>query len=63
MSRLILCSGEGCPLKEGCHRFLSLQESRDQMFFEVVPYNEDEKYCDYYWPVIQEDDGVADRRG
>jgi len=52
MSDIAMCSGEGCTLKETCHR-VSANDSRLQSYFAIPPYKgEDENgrsICDMYW--------------
>lgn len=52
MPDITMCSGEGCPLKESCHRFTAKPNEYRQSYF-VDPPIKDSK-CEYYWGDTQE---------
>lgn len=47
MSDITKCKGEGCPMKETCHRFTDPAEEY-QSYFTESPIKDDGK-CDMYW--------------
>ena len=53
MPDITLCRGDGCPLKDGCHRYLAKPDPRWQSYCIVAPYRDGE--CKYYWPEKRED--------
>ncbi len=48
MPDITMCSGEKCPLKETCYRYLARPSIYNQSFFENPPYDKATKNCDYY---------------
>lgn len=48
MADISMCEGTECPLKEECYRF-SAPKSMYQSYFVEVPYDKEQKKCDYYW--------------
>lgn len=55
-SDITKCKGEGCFLKETCHRYTS-QSGDMQSYFFQPPFTTDEKgkqHCEMYWGVSQE---------
>ena len=53
MADIAMCSGEGCTLKETCHRVSAKPCEYMQSYFAIPPYkSEDENgrsICDMYW--------------
>lgn len=49
MSDITKCSGEGCPVKQSCYRFLATPNEFIQSYFSESPYSEGKKDCDHYW--------------
>ena len=49
MADITKCSGEGCPLKNECYRFLAIANQYQQSYFTTVPYNQETKECEYIW--------------
>jgi hypothetical protein len=47
MPDIAMCSGEGCPQKDKCHRHTA-KASDYQSFFMNPPMKEDET-CEYFW--------------
>jgi hypothetical protein len=47
MPDIAMCSGEGCPQKDKCHRHTA-KASDYQSFFMNPPMKEDES-CEYFW--------------
>lgn len=55
MTDITKCAGDGCPLKETCHRFTAPAEMY-QSFFMTPPVKNGK--CEYYWntnPTIFDD--------
>ena len=48
MPDIAMCSGDECPIKENCYRYLA-NPSHFQSFFAPPPYTEEG--CDYFWDV------------
>ena len=48
MADITMCSGEGCPKKETCHRYTA-NKSSWQSYFMEVPYNKEADDCIRYW--------------
>lgn len=44
------CRGGNCPLAFNCYRFTVKPNPYRQSYFAEVPWNEEEKKCDYYLP-------------
>jgi len=57
MTDITKCTGEGCPLKEKCYRYLAKSSEHYQSYFQKPPfknYKTDAKIvteCEYYWKV------------
>jgi hypothetical protein len=51
MSDITMCPGNGCPIKEKCHRFTANTNEMWQSYFLDVPGKiENDKFsCDMYW--------------
>ena len=49
MSDISKCKGTNCPLAETCWRFRAPGNDYWQSYFTEVPYNHQEKNCEYYW--------------
>lgn len=47
MPDISMCSGEGCPQKNKCHRHTA-KASDYQSYFMTSPIKDDQT-CDYYW--------------
>lgn len=47
MTDITKCTGDGCPLKETCHRFTAPTGMYQSFFFEVPIRN---GKCEYHWP-------------
>ena len=48
MPDISMCSGEGCPIKEECHRHTAPHNKAWQTFFVYVPYDHAYKGCEYF---------------
>jgi len=47
---ITFCSGEGCPMKHACHRYLLKPTKKEYAsYFVEVPYDKENKSCDYAW--------------
>jgi hypothetical protein len=51
MPDISMCSGEKCPLKENCYRFLATPNEFRQSYFMNPPYDHQTKECDHFWDV------------
>lgn len=52
MADISKCEGNGCPLKEKCYRFTAPKnEEWQSWWFVIVPYNEELKECDMFYPI------------
>ena len=51
MADISMCEGNGCPLKEECYRFTAPKNEHWQAVFVFVPYNEELKECDMFYPI------------
>ena len=52
MSDICKCSGNNCPVKESCHRYMTESNELWQSYFAKPPgeYNEENVFhCDMYW--------------
>jgi hypothetical protein len=49
MPDISMCSGEKCPLKENCYRFLATPNEFRQSYFMNPPYNDETKECNHFW--------------
>jgi hypothetical protein len=47
MPDISMCSGDGCPIKERCHRFTATPNEYRQSYFVNPPYENGK--CVYYW--------------
>lgn len=55
-----MCTGDDCPLKRDCFRFIAKPDEYQSMF-SIVPYNKEKKECNYYTKVhklIHTDKGI-----
>ena len=50
MPDISMCRGGNCPLAFNCYRFTAKANPHRQSYFAEVPWNEEEKKCDYYLP-------------
>ena len=50
MPDICMCRGEGCPLKDSCHRHTA-RPDQWQSWFTEIPYDEKTKAWQYYWQV------------
>lgn len=48
MPDIIMCKGEGCPVKDWCYRHTA-EESPLQLYFAVVLYEEENDDCLFFW--------------
>jgi hypothetical protein len=48
MPDITMCSGENCPLKEKCYRYLAEADSY-QSYFVNTPIKDGE--CEHYWEI------------
>ena len=60
MPDITKCNGDGCPMKESCHRFTAPAEEY-QSHFETPPVKEDGR-CEMYWGDAAQDiyDSLSD---
>lgn len=55
LTDICLCSGENCPLREGCRRYQDhLKDVKSEWmnyntYFTDVPYDKEKEDCDYLW--------------
>jgi hypothetical protein len=47
MSDITKCSGEGCKMKNDCHRFTAKANEWRQSYFEKPPIKKGK--CDFFW--------------
>ena len=59
MPDITMCTGEDCPMKDGCYRFTANANEFMQSYFMNAPIKEDNT-CDHYWP--NKDDNKNKRR-
>lgn len=51
---ITMCSGEKCPMKKNCKRYVGKKSLIYQSYFMVPPFVSDEEiHCDYYLPTIE----------
>ena len=43
---ITMCKGDGCPVKQQCHRYTA-KPAQYQSYFRKVPYSDDQ--CLFYW--------------
>jgi hypothetical protein len=48
MPDITMCSGDGCPLKENCYRYLAEADPYRQSYFAEAPIKNGE--CGQHWP-------------
>jgi len=55
-SDITKCEGDGCPIKDGCYRYVTPANPHRQAFFSETPGYTDggEFICDMFWGVAQE---------
>ena len=51
MADICMCKGDDFPLKKTCYRVLAPQNEFRQSWFTEIPYNHEEKSCDFYMEV------------
>jgi hypothetical protein len=49
MSDLMKFKGDNCPLKQQCKRFTASEGSQWQPYFDIPPYEHDQKDCKHFW--------------
>ena len=49
MENLVKCTGEGCSLRDECHRFTKIDYYNKQMFFVEIPFDFERENCDFFW--------------
>lgn len=54
MPDICMCYGDGCMLKDRCHRYKAIPYREWQSYFAAPPIKPGEK-CKYYWPENRED--------
>lgn len=52
MPDICMCTGESCPLRDSCYRYLSEPSEYLQSYFVTPPY--DGNKCDHFWQVNSE---------
>ena len=50
MPDISMCTGGNCPLAFNCYRFKAKPNPYRQTYMSEVPWDEEEKECDYYLP-------------
>jgi hypothetical protein len=57
MADITKCIGKDdsfvCPLMNTCHRYLVSSNIYYQSMFTHIPYDKENKYCQYYWRTIR----------
>lgn len=48
MSDITKCSGDNCPLKESCFRYIAKDNPLWQSWFSVTPIKDNT--CEHFWP-------------
>lgn len=51
-----MCEGINCPKKDSCYRHTANANPWRQSYFMNVPYNEETKECNYFWPNKEEEE-------
>lgn len=49
MADITMCKGEGCPLKDRCHRHTAVSNEYRQAYFNTSPYDSEKKECEHFW--------------
>jgi len=52
MPDITMCTGEQCPMRESCYRYLAESDGESQTFFSHAPFklsDEEEASCSFYW--------------
>ena len=49
MPDISMCAGGNCPNKQDCYRHTAKPSQYMQSYFSEVPYDIEEKKCDYFW--------------
>lgn len=49
MADITMCKGDGCPMREQCHRFTVEPNPYWQSYFYGTPYDHENKSCDQYF--------------
>lgn len=60
MADICMCRGEGCQVKDRCHRHTAKQSTLRQAWFTETPGRDDQ--CEHYWPVNRTDKGDSKGR-
>lgn len=53
MADITKCTGDKCPIKTKCYRFLAPADNEWQSFFSELPYDFEKDDCDYFWHINQ----------
>lgn len=48
--KIILCSGEGCPLKDACAFYCPTMDKRKTLHWGKIPYKHEKNKCSEYEP-------------
>jgi len=49
MADITMCKGEGCPLKDNCHRHTAVPNEYRQSYFVTAPYDPEKGECKHFW--------------
>ena len=49
MMDIVMCPGDGCPIKDTCFRHVGVPREDWDAWFSSAPY--DGEGCDMYWPI------------
>jgi hypothetical protein len=52
MADISKCSGERCPLRDTCYRYLA-KANHDYQTYLALSHDANKKYCGFYWQVKQ----------
>ena len=52
MPDITMCTGDDCPMKNTCYRYLATPSEYWQSYFACVPYANSE--CEHYWECEEE---------
>ena len=55
MPDITMCSGNNCPIKHDCYRFVATPDKYMQAIFTTVPYDKKEQTCTHYWNIKLDD--------
>lgn len=59
MPDISMCSGDDCPIKDNCYRYIAKPSEYLQAYFSEVPYNNQTNSCEYFWDYQAKKDAYA----